>query len=144
MKTVNQQLLARKRERMKPLSEHKRINELLRNEFVSELISAVNRAYIQMNLSISTLTQPTENSQPTSSRSKTLRNHYRKTCTYTIIKKHTQKLVIQNEIVPQKIPAVEKASLHAELSIARLTRPKENKQLTTFCPKTPRNHYRKT
>ena len=61
LKQANQQFLARKRERMKPLSEHKRINQLLRNEFVSELISAVNRAYIQAKLSISKLTRPKEN-----------------------------------------------------------------------------------
>ena len=70
MKTVNQQLLARKRERMKPLSEHERINELLRNEFVSQQISAVRRASLEEKLSIARLTWPTETSQPTISRSK--------------------------------------------------------------------------
>ena len=65
MNQANQQFLARKRERIKPLSEHKQINQLLRNEFVSQLISAVNRAYIKAKLSISTVIRPTEKSQPT-------------------------------------------------------------------------------
>ena len=104
LRQANQQFLAQERKRMKPLSEKKPINKLLRNDFVSKVISAVNRAYIQAKLSISTLTRPTENSQPTSSRSKTLRNHYRKTCTYTFIEKHTRKLVIQKENCPATDP----------------------------------------
>ena len=83
LKQANQQFLARKRERMKPLSEHKRINQLLRNEFVSELISAVNRAYIQAKLSISKLTRPKENNQP---------RLLARRLQGTIIEKHTQQL----------------------------------------------------
>ena len=55
---------------MKPLSEHKRINQLLRNEFVSQRISAVKRASLKGKLNIARLTWPTENSQPTISRSR--------------------------------------------------------------------------
>ena len=69
LRTANERNHCRKR----------RINKLLRNEFVSELISAVNRAYIQAKLSISKLTRPKENNQPTTSCSKTPKNHYRKT-----------------------------------------------------------------
>ena len=65
LRQANQQFLAQERERIKPLSEHKRINQLLRNEFVSQLISAVNRACIQVNLSVAKVTWPTENTQPT-------------------------------------------------------------------------------
>ena len=55
---------------MKPLSEHKRINQFLRNEFVSQRISAVKRASLKAKLSIARLTWPTENSHPTISRSR--------------------------------------------------------------------------
>ena len=129
LRQANQQFLAEERKRMKPLSEKKPINKLLRNDFVSKVISAVNRAYIQAKLSISTLTRPTENSQPTSSRSKTLKNHYRKTCTYTIIEKHTQKLINQKEIVPQQIPAVNKAVSSGEAQYCE-TNPAKRKQPT--------------
>ena len=66
---------------MKPLSEHKRRNQLLRNEFVSQRISAVQRASLKAKLSISKLTRPkkTTNQQLLARRLQG-----------TIIEKHTQ------------------------------------------------------
>ena len=76
MKKVKQQL-ARYLKRI--TSEHKPINHLSQNEFLSQRITAVKRAPLQAQPSIARLTRPKENNQPTTSCSKTPRNHYRKT-----------------------------------------------------------------
>ena len=115
---------------MKPLSEHQRINQFLQNEFVSQRISAVKRAYIQAKLSISKLTRPKGNNQPTTSCSKVPKNHYRKT--YATTRRFKTSL------------SHKRLYIQAKLSISKLTRPKENNQPTTSCSKTPKNHYWKT
>ena len=122
---------------MKPLSEHKRINQLLRNEFVSQRTSAVKRASLKAKLSIARLTWPTENSQPTISRS-------RPQTIETIIGTQAHKPFESKWVGPQRITAAKRAFLQPQLRIARLIRPKENNQPTTSCSKTPKNHYWKT
>ena len=55
---------------MEPISEHKRINQLLRNEFVSQFITVFNWTRVKTKLTFARLTWPTETSQPTIFRSK--------------------------------------------------------------------------
>ena len=117
---------------MKPLSEIKRINQFLQNEFVSQRISAVKRAYIQAKLSISKLTRPKGNNQPTTSCSKVPKNHYRKT--YATTRRFKTSL------------SHKRLYIQAKLSISKLTRPKGNKPTNNFSLENANewNHYRNT
>ena len=57
-----------------PLLKNIRNNQLIQNQFASQFITIFNRAHVKAKLTISSLTWPTETSQPTISRSKTRTN----------------------------------------------------------------------